>query len=42
MVWLFVVLIALFVVCVGADVYLKRHPLRKADRKAEKFRYRGW
>lgn len=42
MIAVLVTLGVLFALCVGADIYLKRHPLKKADQKAEKFRYRGW
>lgn len=42
MIVLFAALGVLFVGSVAADIYLGRHPLRKADRKAEKLRYKGW
>ena len=42
MIVLFVVIGVVFGLTVGADIYLGRHPLRKADKKAEKLRYKGW
>lgn len=42
MIGVFIALAVLFAGAVSADIYLGRHPLRKLDKKGEKFRYRGW
>jgi hypothetical protein len=39
---LLIALAAVFVLAVGADIFLRFHPFKKQDQKVEKFRYKGW
>ena len=41
-IFIVVLLIGVFVLAVGADLWLKYHPLKKADAKAKKYEYRGF
>lgn len=42
MIVLLVALAVVFVGCVATDLYLGRHPLKRADVRTDKYKYKGF